>query len=105
MSEKILTLLCIPPQKHPIYLVYSRDKYKYEHQDSIEDINKHMEFFIEDHSCPSDIVRSDYVIVENDTDPHGLIKHIKTIRCPDDYDEGNSSMGQLNELFKEIDHN
>lgn len=67
---KCFDLVCLPPQKHPVYFILSTAH----PTDSEPESTK---FFYESHSCPTNWLRDiEMISIEGDQDPHGLIEYI-----------------------------
>lgn len=68
------TIVCLPPQEHPIYFVVPRV-----HPDS--EVGA---FMVDENSCPTNWLRNiEEIIIDGDTDPHGLFEYVRDIEEPD----------------------
>ena len=74
--EKSLVLLVLPTQNAPVYLVVNGH---------IMDGDKsNHDYLYEEHDCPTNFLRPvERIIVEGDTDPHGLFDYVAEIPCVD----------------------
>lgn len=88
-----LDLLMLPPQDKPVYFVVKGLA-----------VNGEMDgkaYYYEEHSCPTNYIRCEAIISDDDDDPHGLFKFVRAMPMPGHWDEdGNNS---FRDLFPEVE--
>jgi hypothetical protein len=75
MSEKELDILRIDPQSGPIFLVVG----------PVHEDPEVASYMVEEGVCPHDLLKRDVecIVVEGDTDPHGLFSYVRRIARPE----------------------
>lgn len=59
-------------------------KHRYEELKTLEELNSHDKFLYNSHTCPTNWLGVEYIIDEEDCDPHGIFEHVQTIEIPRD---------------------
>lgn len=91
---RALALLQFDGVAGPVYFVMDR---RYHTSDTTQD---NEQFFFESHSCPTNWLRDCVAVIEDgDPDPHGLLKHLRTVEVPRDFDDDDAK--KLAALFPE----
>jgi ribosomal protein L37AE/L43A len=88
--------------KKPIYLIFDQPIYTHNlNPDGSmkEDIN---DYWVNEHTCPTNIWRALAIIVGDDTDCHGILKHIQTVFKPDNFDEDNLQYDDWSMIFDRL---
>jgi hypothetical protein len=75
------------PGKEQIYFVF--DQPLYSHMFSNDGTLKleGQDYYINEHTCPTNITRNLAIIFGNDVDPHGVFRHVQTVIKPDDFSD------------------
>lgn len=100
MSEQkvrtLVLLACIGTriQEDQLYVVTEGMAFK---KDGVVDIT-HEKYFYEEHLCPSHFMKAE-VLVGNDTDPHGIFRHIETVITPSDWEDKQREIEDYQSLF------
>jgi len=71
-KPKAYDLLVLPPTDKPVYFIVER-----EHLPDY-DTPEHWKFSYESHSCPTNWLQPVYMVHDEDSDPHGIIRYIGT---------------------------
>lgn len=54
--------------------------------ESLEEVEKHHQYFYEEHTCPLNFIKGVEIIVnKGDADPHGLFTHVATVWMTEEY--------------------
>jgi hypothetical protein len=78
---KQFNLLCLPPQKEPVYFVTATRHFEGSTLDQ-------MEFYYESSSCPTNWLRDIGMIsIGGDQDPHGLFKYMGSLPFDEERDD------------------
>jgi hypothetical protein len=97
--SKTLDLLILEPHEKPIYFVMAGKRYREKPDD--EDDGKR--YFYEEHSCPTNWIGDTVMIsVDGDTDPHGLLKFVRSIPSPVMPDDPNAEDETIIAAFPEV---
>ena len=92
---KTLDLLMLEPQKKPVYFVLAGKHFA--------DGDSDHTYFYEEHSCPTNwIHRTEMIATGGDTDPHGVLKFLRSEPYPDFSNEPNEQDTVIVELFPEV---
>ena len=79
--SKTLDLLVLEPHDMPIYFVMAGKTYHA--KPDVDDDYDGKQYFYEEHSCPTNWIGKTVMISsDGDTDPHGLLKFIRSIPRP-----------------------
>lgn len=83
-----LVLLRIPPCEKPIYLLVKGMRFETDGKvESDEDREGHKRYFYEEHTCPTNYLHDVVaVMVDGDSDPHGLAEYVTAIDRPAAFD-------------------
>lgn len=77
-EKKLFEILVLPPQDKPVYFIIPAW-----HDDAEDDDPEATKFLFEERQCPHDIIMNcEAIIVDGDTDPHGLFEHVRSIQNP-----------------------
>lgn len=68
-------LLVLPPQDKPLYFVVEGMDWSNRPKDA-----SNFAFFYEEHSCPTNWLKPEMMAFDGDTDPHGVIRFVRSIR-------------------------
>ena len=64
------TIVCLPPQEKPIYFVVPR----------VHPESEVGEYMVDEGECPTNWLRDiECIIVDGDTDPHGLFEYVRDV--------------------------
>lgn len=69
--------------EEPIYAVVGSFFYAHSANDTPEERDNHRRFWVEESTCPTNIVRVDALVVDGDADPHGLLTFVGEVRKAD----------------------
>lgn len=73
----IVSLMVLPPQKYPVYLLIG-DSTHSRNDDGTPNLDR--DYYYNEHSCPTNWLNDiKAVIIEDDADPHGLIEHVRSL--------------------------
>jgi hypothetical protein len=83
--RRALALLRFDGKDGPVYFVMNRRYHTPGEPD--EQFQSYEQYFFEEHSCPTNWLRNcEVVICDGDQDPHGFLKHVRSVEVSDDFD-------------------
>ncbi|HEV2674099.1 MAG TPA: hypothetical protein VGV37_06115 [Aliidongia sp.] len=71
--------------------IYTRDG----PPESMEEWIEHQRYWVNEHTCPTNIIRVAAIIEGADTDPHGVVEFVAFAARPDEFDEDNADWPML----------
>jgi len=78
-QHEAMTLVSLPPQTEPFYFLLKRKVWT---RDGKVDLD--LDYYINEHSCPTNWLRDiEVVMINDDSDPHGVIRHVRTMEMKD----------------------
>lgn len=78
----VMSLLVIPPQKEPIYLLKHDSGYVRPGEDRDGALDRH--FYFNSHSCPTNWMNGfETIQIGDDADPHGMIRFVRAMHQED----------------------
>lgn len=79
-AHEAMTLVSLPPQTEPFYFLLKRKVWTRQN----EEVDLDLDYYINEHSCPTNWLRDiEVVMFDGDADPHGVIRHVRTIEMKD----------------------
>ena len=89
-------LLRIDPSKvdSPVYFIVEHTLYLYEESPTIEQTMENLDYYINEHTCPTNIISIEAIIETKpryDDDPHGILQFVAWAPKPDNYDKNKSN--------------
>ncbi len=86
-THKIFVLLRMTNRASPAYFVVESIVFAAEGETPSIDM-EHIEYYHEQHSCPTNFVKCEVIIDDGDEDPHGIFKVMDAAFVPPDWDFG-----------------
>jgi hypothetical protein len=83
---KVVTLdhLVLPPQSKPVHF-FVKGMALVDANGNRGDPDRKRNFY-EEHTCPTNYIGAEMIVIDGDLDPHGLFKFVGTIDVPEGYD-------------------
>lgn len=101
--KKTLDLLVLPPNDKPIYFVVSGSHMLDATGRPAEgSSDESKSYFYEEYSCPVNVIsRTQLVSVGGNTDPHGILRYLRSI--PDESSDGEADEDDMLGAFPELE--
>ena len=94
---KTLDLLALDrAQGNPVYFVIGVCAELCE----LDKLQEHLEYYYEEHTCPTNFIRVPMIAVDGDTDPHGIFRFVRSVWMTPGYDKDDDDF--LLRTFPEI---
>lgn len=81
--------------EEPVFFVVKHTLYTDDGQYSVEEEIEHMRSLVDEHTCPTNLVRIPAIIQGRDEDPHGVFEFIAFAHRPDGFDENDACWADL----------
>lgn len=96
-----LMLVRIAQSEPPIYFVIDYPIYSHNIVDGQLD-EEYQQYFVEEHTCPTNLIPVERIICGSDTDPHGLLEYVQHVEKPADWDYSQRSYDDLAAIFSRL---
>jgi hypothetical protein len=74
------------PGKEPIYLVFESTIYEFKQTETGE-IEEDSGYYVNEHTCPTNILRNLAIIEGTDADPHGVLRFVQEVYKPENFEK------------------
>lgn len=69
-------LLMVAGSEPPVFMIVDHPFYARYEDDTPEEREGHTRYFVEEHTCPTNLVRVEAILTAGDADPHGVLEFV-----------------------------